>query len=603
MQGRIRNDDVALVRETARIDQVVSDYLPIKNAGGGSLKGLCPFHDEKTPSFHVTPSRGLWYCFGCGEGGDVIGFLQKVDNLSFVEAIEKLASKFNIELRYEQSLGAAPDNRGFKNKVYEINKLTKEFYQKNLLSPQAEIGRAFLKSRGFDKTAAERFSIGYAPNSWDELTKYLRNLSFEDKELIEAGVSVAGQKGVYDRFRNRLIWPIQDTSGQVVGFGARKMAEDDTGPKYLNTPETVVYKKSQVLYGIDLAKKQIAQDKTAIVVEGYTDVMAFHEAGIHQAVATCGTAFGEEHARTLRRLISDNDLINGKVIYTFDADEAGKKAAVRAFDLEAVFSSQSYVAVAPEGMDPCDLRLNLGDEALKSLIDEAVPLFEFVIKTYVKDFDLSKAEGRINALTKITPVIKSIKNKLLQSEYIKLTSNWLGLDLEVIENSVSKKTPLVRSDVTEVREVPSIERQIQREVLKVIFQYPDLSLIWIEQLAKESFTHEPYKEVFEKIKEQKVDQNMASRLVSLVENESIKKGISALAVEPFSFEVGQNYVDSVFSRLLEFTTLQQIEQLKSKLQREQEFLAPTEQADLLKELMNLEEYRRALRDHALGSPG
>lgn len=603
MQGRIRNDDVALVRETARIDQVVSDYLPIKNAGGGSLKGLCPFHDEKTPSFHVTPSRGLWYCFGCGEGGDVIGFLQKVDSLSFVEAIEKLASKFHIDLRYEQATGAAPDNRGFKNKVYEINKLSKEFYQKNLLSPQAEIGRAFLKSRGFDKTAAERFSIGYAPDSWDELTKYLKSLNFQDQELIDAGVSVAGQKGVYDRFRNRLIWPIHDTSGQVIGFGARKMADDDQGPKYLNTPETVVYKKSQVLYGIDLAKKQISQDKTAIVVEGYTDVMAFHEAGIQKAVATCGTAFGEDHARTLKRLISDNDLVNGKVIYTFDADEAGKKAAMRAFDLEAVFSSQSYVAVAPEGMDPCDLRLNQGNEALKELIAESVPLFEFVIKTYLKDFDLTNAEGRVNALTKITPVLQSIKNKLLQTEYIKLTSNWLGLDQEAIKNSVGKKSTPTQPITSQAREIPSIERQIQREVLKVIFQYPKLSRIWVEQLIEEAFTHEPYKEVFEIIKEQEVDQNLAARLVALVENDTIKKGISALAVEPFNFEVSQNYVDSVFSRLLEFKTLQQIEQLKSKLQREQEFLAPAEQTELLKELMNLEEYRRALRDHALGSAG
>ncbi len=602
MQGRIRNDDVALVRDSARIDQVVSEYLSIKSAGGGSLKGLCPFHDEKTPSFHVTPSRGLWYCFGCGEGGDVIAFLQKVDNLSFVEAVEKLANKFNIELRFEQGSSNISDNRNQKNKIFEINRLTKEFYQKFLSNPEAEIGRNFLKSRGFDKNSADKFSIGFAPNSWDSLTKNLSAQGFNEDELILAGVAISGQKGVYDRFRNRLIWPIHDTNGQVVGFGARKMTDEDQGPKYLNTPETLVYKKSQVLYGINLAKKKIAQEKTAIVVEGYTDVMAFHEAGLENAVATCGTAFGEDHARILKRLISEDDQVSGKVIYTFDGDAAGQKAAMRAFDLESIFSSQSYIAVAPQGMDPCDLRLNKGNESLKILIDSSIPLFEFVIKTFVKDFDLTNAEGRINALSKITPVLQSIKNKLLQKEYIKLSANWLGLDLETIEESLANKQLKKPLEVKHPVDTPTVERKIQREVLKVVFQYPLLSKSWLGQLNQDYFSYPPYREVYEKIVEFEIDNNLASRIVSEIENETIKKGVSSLAVEPFNFEVDQNYVDSVFSRLLEFGATVQIEELKSRLQREQDQLCASEQSEIFKELMNLEEYRRALRDHAIGSP-
>ncbi|MGA1678591.1 MAG: DNA primase [Candidatus Nanopelagicales bacterium] len=602
MQGRIRNDDVALVRDSARIDQVVSEYLSIKSAGGGSLKGLCPFHDEKTPSFHVTPSRGLWYCFGCGEGGDVIAFLQKVDNLSFVEAVEKLANKFNIELRFEQGSSNISDNRNQKNKIFEINRLTKEFYQKFLSNPEAEIGRNFLKSRGFDKNSADKFSIGFAPNSWDSLTKNLSAQGFNEDELILAGVAISGQKGVYDRFRNRLIWPIHDTNGQVVGFGARKMTDEDQGPKYLNTPETLVYKKSQVLYGINLAKKKIAQEKTAIVVEGYTDVMAFHEAGIENAVATCGTAFGEDHARILKRLISEDDQVSGKVIYTFDGDAAGQKAAMRAFDLESIFSSQSYIAVAPQGMDPCDLRLNKGNESLKILIDSSIPLFEFVIKTFVKDFDLTNAEGRINALSKITPVLQSIKNKLLQKEYLKLSANWLGLDLETIEESLANKQVKKPLDVKQPVDTPTVERKIQREVLKVVFQYPLLSKSWLGQLNQDYFSYPPYREVYEKIVEFEIDNNLAARIVSEIENETIKKGVSSLAVEPFNFEVDQNYVDSVFSRLLEFGATVQIEELKSRLQREQDQLTASEQSEIFKELMNLEEYRRALRDHAIGSP-
>jgi DNA primase len=602
MQGRIRNDDVALVRDSARIDQVVSEYLSIKSAGGGSLKGLCPFHDEKTPSFHVTPSRGLWYCFGCGEGGDVIAFVQKVDNLSFVEAVEKLADKFNIELRFEQGSSNISDNRNQKNKIFEINRLTKEFYQKFLSNPEAEIGRKFLKGRGFDKNSADKFSIGFAPKSWDSLTKYLSAKGFNEDELILAGVAISGQKSVYDRFRNRLIWPIHDTNGQVVGFGARKMTDEDQGPKYLNTPETLVYKKSQVLYGINLAKKKIAQEKTAIVVEGYTDVMAFHEAGIENAVATCGTAFGEDHARILKRLISEDDQVSGKVIYTFDGDAAGQKAAIRAFDLESIFSSQSYIAVAPQGMDPCDLRLNKGNESLKILIDSSIPLFEFVIKTFVKDFDLTNAEGRINALSKITPVLQSIKNKLLQKEYIKLSANWLGLDLETIEESLANKQVKKPLEVKQPIDTPTVERKIQREVLKVVFQYPLLSKSWLGQLNQDYFSYPPYREVYEKIVEFEIDNNLASRIVSEIENENIKKGVSFLAVEPFNFEVDQNYVDSVFSRLLEFGATVQIEELKSRLQIEQDQLSASEQSEIFKELMNLEEYRRALRDHAIGSP-
>jgi DNA primase len=356
-----------------------------------------------------------------------------------------------------------------------------------------------------------------------------------------------------------------------------------------------------VLYAIDLAKKKIAQDKTAIVVEGYTDVMAFHVAGIENAVATCGTAFGEDHAKTLKRLISDDDLINGKVIYTFDSDQAGNKAAMRAFELENTFSSQSYVAVAPEGLDPCDLRLNHGNEALKELTSQAVPLFEFVIKTYVKDFDLTNAEGRVNALTKIVPVLQGIKNKLLQNEYLKLTANWLGLDVETVSDATLKKS-LPKNVIINQVETPGVERQIQREVLKVIFQYPELSKSWVDQVEIDSFTHPAYKIVFEKIKDSTFDQNLANKLIAEIDDEAIKKGIPALAVEPFSFEVSQNYVDSVFSRLLEFTTSREIEQLKSRLQREQDLLTQQQLDDIFKELLTLEEYRRALRDHALGTP-
>ncbi|NBO79498.1 MAG: DNA primase, partial [Actinobacteria bacterium] len=408
MPGRIRNDDIALVRDKSRIDEVVREHVALKSAGS-SLKGLCPFHDEKTPSFHVTPSKGFWYCFGCGEGGDVFSFIQKVEHSTFSESVEKLANKYNISLRYEENFTSP--NTGQRSKILEANKLASEFYQKNLESPEAEIGRKFLKERGFDKNSAQIFNIGYANKNWDNLTKYLKQKGFTEQELVFAGLSITGQKGTYDRFRGRLIWPIKDASGEVVGFGARRLFDDDQGPKYLNTPETLVYKKSQVLYGLDQAKKEITSKKQVVIVEGYTDVMACHLSGVKTAVATCGTAFGEDHARILRRFLMDEEQFTGEIIYTFDGDEAGQKAALKAFNLDQTFSTRTFVAIEKNGLDPCDLRQRSGNDAIVALIAAKVPLFEFVIRTAISKFDLNNAEGRVLALKAAAPIVSNIKDK------------------------------------------------------------------------------------------------------------------------------------------------------------------------------------------------
>ena len=357
MAGRINDEDIVLVREKARIDEVVRDYVTLKSAGGGSLKGLCPFHDERSPSFNVNPAKGAWYCFGCGEGGDVIGFLRKVDHLSFTEAVEKLAGRYGVTLRYAEGSSAPNRQAGTRSRLIEANKAAAAFYVERLASPEAEIGRTFLTERGFDAAAAAHFGVGYAPKGWDVLLTHLRGKGFTDDQLADAGlVARGGQRGIYDRFRGRLVWPIRDTSGDVVGFGARRLHDDDEGPKYLNTPETALYKKSQVLYGIDLARKEIAKSRQAVIVEGYTDVMAAHLAGVTTAVATCGTSFGSDHIGVLRRLLMDDGVFTGKVVFTFDGDAAGQKAAERAYSEDQRFTALTFVAVEPDGMDPCELR-------------------------------------------------------------------------------------------------------------------------------------------------------------------------------------------------------------------------------------------------------
>jgi DNA primase len=426
MAGRVRSEDVALVRERVRVDAVIGEVVTLRSAGAGSLKGLCPFHDERSPSFHVTPARGLYYCFGCGEGGDVVDFLMKHDHLTFTEAIEKLADRAGVTLRYEDGVGPSRSGPN-RQRLAQANKAAAAHYVHALASPEAAIGRQFLAERGFDAAACEHFGVGFAPRSWDGLLGHLRSTGFTDAEILAAGLVSQGQRGTYDRFRGRLVWPIRDAAGDVLGFGARKLFDDDDGPKYLNTPETALYKKSHVLYGIDLARRDIAKLKQVVVVEGYTDVMAAHLAGVTTAVATCGTAFGPDHASLLRRYLMDDDTFGGEVIFTFDGDAAGQKAALRAFEGDQRFVAQTFVAISPENMDPCELRLASGDAAVRELVASRTPLFAFAIRSAVAGFDLSTAEGRVAAVRKAAPLVARIRDAALRPEYSRLLSGWVGV--------------------------------------------------------------------------------------------------------------------------------------------------------------------------------
>ncbi|MEV7091140.1 DNA primase [Streptomyces sp. NPDC093085] len=437
MAGRINDDDVKAVRDAVPIDAVVSEYLQLRSAGGGNLKGLCPFHDEKSPSFQVSPGKGLFHCFGCQEGGDTIAFVMKIDHLSFSETVERLAAKTGITLRYEEGGYNPTSQRGERTRLVEAHRLAARFYQDQLSGDEAAIGRTFLAERGFDQAAAEHFGVGYSPAGWDHLTRFLRGQGFSDKELTLSGLSQDGRRGPIDRFRGRLMWPIRDISGDVVGFGARKLREDDNGPKYLNTPETAIYKKSQVLYGVDLAKKDIAKSSRAVVVEGYTDVMACHLAGVTTAIATCGTAFGGDHIKILRRLLMDNG--SARVIFTFDGDAAGQKAALRAFEDDQKFAAETYIAIAPDGMDPCDLRLAKGDAAVQDLAEPRTPLFEFAIRQIVSRYDLETPAGRAAALDEAAPIVARIKNHASQHEVAVQLAGILGiLDTQFVVKRVAQ---------------------------------------------------------------------------------------------------------------------------------------------------------------------
>ncbi|MFM8235117.1 MAG: DNA primase [Actinomycetota bacterium] len=606
MSGRIKDSDLAYVRDRSPIDEVVGEYVQLKNAGGGQKKGLCPFHDEKTPSFHVTPSKGFFHCFGCQTGGDVIAFVMKIDHLTFTEVVEKLAERIGYQLTYEAgSTGSAPT--GKRSRLVAANAAAARFYQEQLKSPDAAIGRDFLEKRGFDGESVRSFGVGFAPKEWDALTKALRAEGFTIEELTLAGLIKEGQRGPIDRFRYRLVWPIHDITGDVVGFGARKLAsdEEDNGPKYLNTPETPIYKKSQLLYGLDRAKKEIAKSRQVVVVEGYTDVMAAHLSGITTAVATCGTAFGDDHIRILRRLLMDDDSFRGEVIFTFDGDAAGQKAALRAFDDDQKFVTQTFVAVEPNGLDPCELRQKSGDGAVRDLIARRVPLFEFAIRTEIKKFDLTTPEGRVSALNSTAPLIGKIRDASLRPEYVRTLAGWLGMDVEVVTAAVKKNaskggsvkseesaTPNWRPDPNEPR------LALEREVLKVRLQMPALARQWSE-VEPNAFSHPAYERLRNYIDTQK---NLESIDVSKIDGEELRSFVTELLVEPVRTqgEISDRYVSSIMARLNEVALSRSIAEIKSSLQRLNPVENEKEYGETFAKLVEMETKRRALRELAFG---
>jgi len=607
MSGRIRDVDVTYVRDHSPIDEVVGEYVQLKGAGGGQKKGLCPFHDEKTPSFHVTPSRGYFHCFGCQTGGDVIAFVMKMDHLTFTETIERLAERIGYQLTYEQGSGGGKAPAGQRSRLISAHVAAVNFYREQLQLPEASHARELLMKRGFEKSACDDFEVGYSPDQWDALTKFLRGQGFTIEELTLAGLSKEGQKGPIDRFRNRLMWPIRDISGDVVGFGARKLAsdEEDQGPKYLNTPETPIYKKSQVLYGLDRAKKEIAKKRQAVIVEGYTDVMAAHLAGITTAVATCGTAFGDEHIRILRRLLMDDDAFRGEVIFTFDGDAAGQKAALRAFGDDQKFVTQTFVAVEPSGMDPCELRQHQGDAAVRDLIARRVPLFEFAIKSAIKQYDLTNADGRVSALNAAAPLIGKIRDTSLRPEYARSLAGWLGMEVEVVTAAVKKNTSPPVKNQTDVpatsnwRPDPNEPRLIlEREVLKARLQMPALVRQW-HDLEKNAFSHPAYVKLREFI-----DSQTDLEAVSLesAESDELKSFITELTVEPIrtNGEISDRYVSSITARLNEVALSRSIAEVKSSLQRLNPIENENEYNATFTQLVEMESRRRSLRELALG---
>lgn len=634
MAGRINDEDVKAVRDAVPIDSVVSEYLQLRNAGGGNLKGLCPFHDEKSPSFHVSPSKGFYHCFGCQEGGDTLDFVMKVDHLSFSESVERLAARAGITLRYEEGGYGRASQQGERTRLVEAHKVAARFYAEQLDGAEAEIGRRFLAERGFDQAAAQHFGIGYAPAGWDHLVRYLRGQGYTDKEMTLSGLAQEARNGrPIDRFRGRLMWPIRDITGDVVGFGARKLREDDQGPKYLNTPETPIYKKSQVLYGIDLAKREIAKANRAVVVEGYTDVMACHLAGVTTAIATCGTAFGGEHVKILRRVLMDNS--QSEVVFTFDGDAAGQKAALRAFEDDQKFAARTSIAITPGGMDPCDLRLAQGDDAVGKVVESRAPLFRFAIQSIVDRHNLDTASGRSAALEEAAPVIAQIKDGGVQHESAVELAGLLGIvDEQFVVRRVGQLARWARergqsgagsrggsrqarpAEAPQVR-APSVPsgpdlnlrspaHRVERELLKLALQRPELVSPTFDAYGTDEFTAAPYAVIRQTIEEAGGaesavgDNGYLARVRDAATDDTVRSLVTELAVEPL--RAGRNRdPDEAYAgeqlvavrRAAVNARIAELEGAARRLEARQDFVRS---AAVRQQIWTLQQYGTALRE-------
>ena len=653
MAGRIRDEDIALVRERSAVEEVVGEYLQLRNAGGGSFKGLCPFHDERTPSFNVTPARGLWYCFSCTEGGDVIKFVQRIENFGFAEAVERLAARAGIELRYEQGGRVPGRDHTQRRRLIEAHRAAADFYLERITAPDAGSARAFLSSRGFEEAHWARFGVGYAPAEWDALARHLRGRGFTEEELISGGLARKGRRGPVDMFRNRVIWPIRDMAGDVIAFGARKLDEASDGPKYLNTPETPLFKESDVLYGADLAKRDIAQRRQAVIVEGYTDVMACHVAGITTAVATNGTAFGTGHIKILRRLLLDSDKFRGEVIFTFDGDVAGQRGIGKAFNFEDDFVTQMMCAVQPDGLDPCDLRLKHGDAAVRDLIAQRVPLYEFAIQSELRKHNLDTNEGRLAALDAAAGIIGRIKDYGLRDRYAVSLDRWLGMmDEDFVLARVRARAPSgpaqrraghtgangrpQRGPAPRGRDAdgrgdggqrggaagaqPAEFRydtddpviQLEREALKLAVQRPALCGPAFDALGAEPFTVPVHAAVVGLIAgcggagSASGGREWAERLREAAPDDRARGFVTRLAVEPLRAprsdgEADARYADAVLARVEELSVSREIAAIKSRLQRLSPVDATAAYNRMFGDLVSLEQRRKVLSDRASGA--
>ena len=604
MAGRVKQSDIEELKARANLVDIISGYVSLKPASAGSFKGLCPFHGEKSPSFNVRNSPPFYHCFGCGAGGDVFKFLQEIESISFADAVERLADKLGYQLSYEEG----SSETSARTRLLAANTAAAEFYQEQLQSEEGSFARDFLVSRGFDAAAQRKFGIGYAPKGWQNLLEHLKAMGFSLDELVSVGLAMQSDKGGYDRFRGRVLWPIRDANSQVLGFGARKLYDEDQGPKYLNTPETPIYHKGSVLYGLDFARKAIVKSREIVVVEGYTDVMACHLAGIETAVATCGTAFGEEHIKLINRLFGSSSGDPASVIFTFDPDAAGEKAALRMYSDTSKFNALTYVAAGPEGLDPSDLRQQRGDAAIGLMIENRKPLFEFVIRHRIAKYNLNDLESRVAAARAAAAVVADLVDPALRSAYTRQLADWTSLDVSEVSSIVSsvgkvgvvqRAAPLSPDRVIAPLKADDPQARQERQILEILIQQPSFfSKLQLRRLAAASFTDSVNNRLLALIASHEDSLGEADWVSILMQAEpELADPIRALAMAelPVRNQIElDRYAKGIVKSALMQALLREKNDLLAALKRLDASTNPEAATAIQQELLKLEQERRSL---------
>ncbi len=581
--ARIRQDDVEAVRERTDLVRLIQQYVALKRTGQ-RFAGLCPFHTEKTASFSVEPAKQVYYCFGCGKGGNAYHFLMEVEHLTFPEAVERLAKQAGITLRYEGLSEGDRRTMGRRQALYKANDRAADLYQRTLAEgPEGEDARRYLASRNISEETALAFGLGYAPGNADFLLRRMGR-DFSPEILVEAGLARKDAAGhIRDFFRARVTVPVHDLTGRAVGFGARLLQGD--GPKYLNTADTPVYDKGSMLYNLHTAKGDVTSSGRAVVVEGYTDVIALHQAGITTAVATCGTALGEGHFRLLSRFAK-------QAVLAFDSDEAGARAGERAYAFFERYPVEVRVLVLPEGQDPADFVQEHGAEGFEELASAAVPLVEYMIRRSLRGRDFGSPEGQAAAVREALPLVTALQDPVLRSTYAAVLADLVSVSTESVLLELDGASG-PRGPAAEVkRAVRAPGREVEREALKLLLQHPELVLI--DQLRDEHFTTERHRALLALLR----GGEKPAALVERIEDEALARLVAELSVEPLTGPAGNDYVERVSSRLEEFALTREINSMRKRLERLNPLTEPAEYDSLFEELIGLEGRRRIARDSA-----
>ena len=559
MSGYIDERTIERVREQADIVQTVSDYVLLKKAGT-SYKGLCPFHSEKTPSFMVNPEKQIYHCFGCGEGGNVFSFVMKWENLSFPEAVKQLAEKNGVNVSFIKESPAQRENAKTTEKLYYINLAAAKYYHRLLTElPQGEPAREYLKGRGISEKTISKFLIGYAPFAWDQLMRHLQSQGFPLEIAARTGLIKERKSGTgyYDIFRSRIVFPIQNVRGKIVAFGGRLINDeaDDAAesPKYLNSPESPIYEKGANLYGLNLAIEHIRQQKNAVLVEGYMDLITAHQADVRNVVASLGTALTKRQVKLLKRFAP-------QVTMVFDADAAGRAAAEKGHGIFLEEGLKVRAASLPADSDPDEFIKQQGAEAFTEEINKSTPLMEFIIDNAVAENDLSTIQGKVDCVSSALPFLARIENSVERGEYIKLLSEKASVPEKDIQADLGRSSTRARGRAhSPQRDTLKAEAEKDRysaaegQLLHLILHQKEILDSHSERLKPALFKHEEYNQIIKallKLDDRKQNQSL-SGLIDILEGDRARQLASQMMMQQMDLDDWQRTTEECLKLLEE----------------------------------------------------